>query len=65
MKLSIQDLKKALKKIEEISNDMHININLTGHEIALQFKDKYDSQTEIRLFEDSSMLPKIRKESFL
>jgi hypothetical protein len=64
MKISLIDLKKAVKKIEEISNDTHINLLLINN-FVLQFKDKYESQAEITLFEDSNMLPKIRKESLL
>lgn len=64
MKISLADLKKAIKKIDEISNDTHINVKWVDNMI-LQFKDKYESQTEITIYEDSRMLPKIRKESLL
>lgn len=64
MKISIADLKKAIKKIEDISNDTHVNVLLIDN-MTLGFKDKYEAQVEITLFEDSRMLPKIRKEEVL
>lgn len=64
MKIAILDLKKALKKIEEISNDTHVNIIWVDN-MNISFKDKYEAQVEITLFENSMMLPKIRKEDLL
>jgi hypothetical protein len=64
MKISLADLKRAVKKIEEISNDAHINI-LWIDNMTLSFKDKYEAQVEIILYDGSLMMPKIRKEDIL
>ena len=64
MKISISDLKKALDWIQQNSNDTHINI-LTIEQFTISCKDKYQAQVEITLFEDSMMLPKIKKEDNL
>jgi hypothetical protein len=64
MKIALVDLKKAIQKIEQISIDTHINI-LTIENMTLGFKDKYEAQVEITLFEDSRMMPKIRKDERL
>ncbi len=64
MKIAVADLKKALKKIEEISSDSHVNI-LMIQNLTIGFKDKYQAQVEITLFDDSNMMPKIRKDERL
>ncbi len=64
MKISIADLKKAIQKIEATSNDTHVNLLMVDN-FHMSFKDKYEAQIEITLFEGSLMLPKIRKEDFL
>lgn len=64
MKISIADLKKAIKKIEEISSDSHVQM-LMVHQLTIGFKDRYQAQVEITLFNDSNMLPKIRKDELL
>lgn len=64
MKISIADLKKALKWMDENSNDTHVNLHLID-QLSLSCKDKYEAQVEIVLYEDSMMLPKIRKEDVL
>lgn len=64
MKIAIADLKKALQWAEVNSNDTHVNIIWVDN-MVIQFKDKYSASVEITLFEDSMMLPKIRKEDIL
>lgn len=64
MKIALADLKKAIKKIEEISNDSHVSILMINN-LTIDFKDKYQAQVEITLFDDSNMLPKIRKQEVL
>ncbi len=64
MKISLADLKKLVRKIEEISNDQFVNILLIDN-LTVMFKDKYESQIEVTLYEESRMLPKIRKEDLL
>lgn len=64
MRISVADLKKALKWVEENSNDTHVSILLIDH-LTLSCKDKYQAFAEITLYEDSRMLPKIRKEDIL
>lgn len=64
MKISISDLKKAIDWINIYSNDTHVSI-LAIHNLTISLKDKYQTQVEITLFEDSNMLPKIKKEDNL
>jgi hypothetical protein len=64
VKIAIDDLKKAIKWLDANSNDTHVNILLID-QFMMQCKDKYEAQVEITLFEDSMMLPKIRKEDLL
>lgn len=35
------------------------------HQLTIGFKDRYQAQVEITLFNDSNMLPKIRKDELL
>ena len=66
MKISIADLKKAITWVEVNSKDTHVNVTLGQQEgLVLQCQDKYDSHVEIKLFENSNMMPKIRKEDIL
>lgn len=64
MKIAINDLKKALTWLEGHSNDTHINMVWVDN-LIIQCKDKYEQSVEIKLYEDSNMLPKIRKEEVL
>lgn len=64
MKISIADIHKAMKWLEKHSNDTHVNIVWVDNMI-IQCKDKYQASVEIKLYEDSNMLPKIRKEEVL
>ena len=64
MKIAIADLKKALQWIEVNSNDTHVEIKWVDNMI-LMCKDKYGVSVEITLFENSNMLPKIRREDLL
>ena len=64
VKISLADLKKAITEIEKLSHDTHVNIQLIDN-MSIGFKDKYAAQVEITLYEDSRMLPKIRKDTIL
>lgn len=64
MKIAVVDLKKALKWVEANSNDTHVNILLID-QMVIQTKDKYQAYVEITLYEESAMLPKIKKEDVL
>lgn len=63
MKIKVDDLKKALDWLRTNSSDEFIDIQLHPRNIVLSFNDKYQSSVEVKLYEDSSMLPKIRKEN--
>jgi hypothetical protein len=65
MKISLSDLKKALQWIDANTNESHVKLELFGPALILTCKDKYEQQIDIKLFEDSMMLPKIRKETVL
>lgn len=65
MKISVSDLKKAIKWIESYSNDTHIQFSNNGYRMWLEIMDKYGAKVTITLFEDSTLLPKIQKEEVL
>jgi hypothetical protein len=64
MRIRLSDLKKALAEIEAKSKDEMVNIKIDS-QLYLMFEDRYNGYVEIRLFENGTMLPKIRKEDIL
>jgi len=66
MKISLEELKKAIGWIEANSRDSHIQI-LTGDssKLVLKCADRLDTEVEITLFNDQTMLPKIKKTEIL
>jgi hypothetical protein len=66
MKISLEELKRAVSWIEANSRDVQVEI-YTGERNNLRLKcmDRYDREVEITLFEDQTMLPKIRKTEVL
>lgn len=65
MKVDMKDLKKALLWIEANTNADKIKIYIGDNKMSITTMDKYDAQVEIILYEDSSMMPKIKKAEFL
>ena len=65
MKISIDDLEKALKWIKTNSSDVYVVLYIGEGKFKLNVKDKYDSFVEITVFENSTMMAKIKKEDFL
>lgn len=65
MKISVADLKKAIQWIEANTNESHVRIDVLGPVFTIYAKDKYEQSVDIKLFDDNTMLPKIRKETIL
>lgn len=64
MRIKLSDLKKAVLEAEAKGKDEMINIKIDS-QVYISFEDRYNSQIEIKLFENGNMLPKIRKEDVL
>jgi len=66
MKISLEELKRAVAWIEANSRDIQVRLETyEGNKLHLKCMDKYESEVEITLFENSSMLPKIKKTEVL
>lgn len=68
MKISVADLKKAVRWIEEHTNESFIRVNeyiVEGGIIEIICQDKYDTQVRIKIYQDGNMLPKITREDVL
>jgi hypothetical protein len=67
MKISLDDLKKAVQWIEGNSRDVNIRVELdpNGRNLILKCDDKLSVNVEITLYADSTMKPRIKKEDAL
>lgn len=66
MKISIEELKKAVQWIEANSRDIQVQVYTgEGSKLVLKCMDRFDTEVEIILFEEQSMLPKIKKTEVL
>lgn len=65
MKVDLKDLKKAIQWFEANTNADKIDFYMGDNKLTITSLDKYSSQVEIVLYEDSSMLPKIKKTEVL
>lgn len=66
MKISIDDVKKALEWLRANSLETHVDIQMHPGLIRINSMDRYQTSVEIKIFDaDSSTLPKIRRESVL
>lgn len=66
MKISLDELKKAVSWIESNSRDVNVTLFVDdGNKLVLKCMDKYESEVEISLYENSQMMPKIKKTEVL
>ena len=65
MNVSVDDLAKALAWIKNNSMDVYVKASIIDGKLYFKCKDKYESQVEITIFGDSTLMPKIRKEDIL
>lgn len=68
MKVSIDELKKAVKWVEANSNATAIKVHIINDstsKLYIDCDDKYGSSIEIVLYEDGTMLPKIKRTEVL
>jgi hypothetical protein len=65
MKISVDDLKKAIDWITANSLDTHVQVIIQEGKLFLKCMDKYQVSVEIKIFEGSGLMPKIKKETNL
>lgn len=65
MKVDVKDLKKAITWVETNTVADKITLYIGDNKLSIGTMDKYQSQVEIILYEDSSMLPKIKRTEVL
>lgn len=66
MRINIDELKKAVAWVQSNSRDLMVQVYIyEGNKIALKCLDKYENEVEITLYEDSQMMPKIKKTEIL
>ena len=61
MKINIADLEKALKWIAINSFEPTIKIEMIDHKMSIKTFDKHSAEVEITIFEDGTMMPKVKK----
>jgi hypothetical protein len=66
MKISIDDLKKAIDWLRANTNQMDVSIYAgDGNKLSLTAIDRNDTEVEIVLYADNQMMPKIKKTEIL
>jgi hypothetical protein len=65
MKIDIKDLKKALQWLEANTHSESVNLYMGDNKLTVSTLDKYEAQVEIVLYENGSMMPKIKKTDLL
>lgn len=64
MKLKIDDLEKVVHWVKKNTSEVFVRLEIDHDKRTLVFKcnDKYQTGVEIRVFEEGSMGPRVRKE---
>ena len=65
MKISLEELKRAVGFIEAHTNEISVNIEIQHNEVLLKSFDKSGKSVIIKLFSDSSMHPTITRTEIL
>ena len=65
MKVDIKDVKKALNWLESNTNADIVDFYIGDNKLAITTIDKYQAQVEIVIYENSSMMPNIKKTDIL
>lgn len=65
MKIDIRDVKKAVQWVESNTNADIVDFYIGDNKLVITTIDKYSTQVEIILYENSSMLAKIKKTEVL
>lgn len=65
MKFDVKDLKKAIQWIESNTYAESVNLYMGDNKLTVSTLDKYEAQVEIVLYENGSMMPKIKKTDLL
>jgi len=65
MKVDVKELKKALAWVESNTTVDKVNLYIGDNKLVITTMDKYQSQVEIILYEDSSMMAKIKRTEVL
>ena len=66
MKVSIDELKKAVVWLQGNSRDLDVQVYThNGTQLIIKAMDKYENEVEITIYENGTLLPKIRKTEIL
>jgi hypothetical protein len=67
VKIDLKELKKAVQWIESNTNEVQVDLqmDMDGRNLNLKVVDKLGVEVTIKLFNDSSMKARIRKEDIL
>lgn len=65
MKIDIRDVKKAVQWVEGNTNADIVDFYIGDNKLVITTMDKYQAQVEIIIYENSSMLTKIKKTEVL
>ena len=65
MKVAFEHLKKTINWIEANTNEVNVSIVIDGRKMIFKVFDKYESEIVIELYEDATLLPKIKKTDIL
>lgn len=65
MKIDIRDVKKAVQWVESNTKTDIVDFYIGDNKLVITTIDKYSTQVEIILYENSSMLAKIKKTEVL
>lgn len=65
MKIDLKDIKKAIAWVDANTNADKVDFYLGDSKLVITTLDKYQAHVEIVLYEDSTMMPKIKKTDIL
>jgi hypothetical protein len=65
MKIDLKDLKKAVQWIESNTNADKVQVYIGDNKLNISTMDKFGAQVEIIIFDEASMMPKIKKTDLL
>lgn len=61
MKISLQDLKKAVAWIEANTNADYVSLHFGDNKLVVETTDKYSAGVEINLYPEGTLMPTIKK----
>ena len=61
VRISIDDLEKALKYIKTNSHDVHVSVYLVDEHMEIKTFDRASQEVTIYLYREGSLFPQVRK----